>query len=40
MACLVRRVLTYWVRYKVLPDGTFEILNAYYHRMSFARAEG
>ena len=40
MACLVRRVLTYWVRYKVSPDGTFEILNAYYHRMSFARAEG
>jgi hypothetical protein len=40
MACIARRVLTYWVRYRILPDGTFEILNAYYHRMSFARAEG
>jgi len=34
-ACLVRRILTYWVRYKVLPDGTFEILDAYYHRLRF-----
>jgi len=39
-ACFVRRVLTYWVRYKVLQQGeTYEILNAYYHRMSFEKAE-
>jgi len=36
MACLVRRALTYWVHYKVLQDGSIEILSAYYHRMSFS----
>ncbi|MCL2366622.1 MAG: FAD-dependent oxidoreductase [Oscillospiraceae bacterium] len=40
VACLVRRVLTYWVQYKPLPDGSFEILNAYYHRMRFTGAGG
>ena len=32
-ACLVRRLLTYWVRYVPRPDGGYEILDAYYHRM-------
>jgi len=40
MACLVRRLLTYWVRYKIISDTRFEILDAYYHRMSFTKSEG
>jgi hypothetical protein len=35
IASLVRNVLTYWVRYKALSDGEYEILDAYYHRMSY-----
>ncbi|MCL2227980.1 MAG: heterodisulfide reductase-related iron-sulfur binding cluster [Oscillospiraceae bacterium] len=38
VACLSRRVLTYWVKYRVLPDGVFEVCGAYYHRMSFSGA--
>jgi Fe-S oxidoreductase len=34
-ACLVRRLLTYWVRYRMLADGGAEVLDAYYHRMRF-----
>lgn len=37
--CLERPVLTYWVRYKKLDGGEYEVLNAYYHRMSFSREE-
>ena len=35
--CLVREVFTYWVRYKTLGDGKFEVVDAYNHRMSFSR---
>ena len=34
-ACLIRSLLTYWVRYESLPDGSYRILDAYYHRMRF-----
>ena len=34
-ACLVRNLLTYWVRYKPAQNGEFVILDAYYHRMRF-----
>lgn len=37
--CLIRPVLTYWVRYRALEDGAYEVLNAYYHRMSFSRED-
>ena len=32
-ACLMKKVLTYWVDYRVLPDGGFRVENAYCHRM-------
>jgi hypothetical protein len=41
-ACLcsmVKEVITYWVEYRRIADGTFEILDAYTHRMRFARGE-
>ncbi len=37
LCCLIRPVFTYWVRYKKLDGGGFEILDAYCHRMSFSR---
>jgi Fe-S oxidoreductase len=39
LASLVKNVLTYWVEYRPLGDGKFEVINAYYHRMKF-RQEG
>ncbi|MDR0916634.1 MAG: NAD(P)-binding protein [Oscillospiraceae bacterium] len=36
---LVKSALTYWVRYKPLGDGRFEIVSAYYHRMRIARED-
>ena len=39
-ACLRRRVLTYWVKYRILSETEFEIKEAYYHRMSFGETEG
>jgi NADPH-dependent glutamate synthase beta subunit-like oxidoreductase len=36
---LVKGSLTYWVRYKSLENGKFEIKNAYYHRMRIARED-
>lgn len=41
-ACLcsmVKEVITYWVEYRGIADGTFEILDAYTHRMRFTRGE-
>lgn len=35
--CLIRPVFTYWVRYKPLGGGRFEIYSAYNHRMTFSR---
>jgi Fe-S oxidoreductase len=32
---MVKKVLTYWVRYRPRGDGGYEVLDAYYHRMSF-----
>jgi hypothetical protein len=40
IACLTRKVLTYWVQYKPLENEAFEIKGAYYHRMSFIKAGG
>ena len=37
-ACLIRSLLTYWVRYEPLPDGAYRILDAYYHRMRIGEA--
>ncbi len=34
---MVKSVLTYWVQYKELATGGFEIRNAYIHRMKFNR---
>ena len=34
-ASMVKPVLTYWAKYKKKAPGTFEILEAYYHRMHF-----
>ncbi|MDR0936383.1 MAG: FAD-dependent oxidoreductase [Oscillospiraceae bacterium] len=36
---LVKGSLTYWVRYKSLGNGKFEIKNAYYHRMRIAKED-
>ena len=36
---MVKPVTTYWVQYKEAGPGTYEIFNAYYHRMSFNREE-
>ena len=35
LACMVKKVITYWVEYKELPDG-FGIVNVYCHRMKIA----
>lgn len=37
--CLIRPVFTYWVHYRPLDTGAFEILDAYCHRMSFLRED-
>ncbi len=34
---MVKSVLTYWVQYKELETGDYEVLNAYIHRMKFNR---
>ncbi|MDR0861244.1 MAG: FAD-dependent oxidoreductase [Oscillospiraceae bacterium] len=34
---LVKAVLTYWVRYNPLGDNRFEVVDAFYHRMKFAK---
>ncbi len=36
---MVKSVLTYWVQYKQTEVGTYEILNAYIHRMKFKRED-
>ncbi len=36
---MVKSVLTYWVQYKEISSGTYEILNAYSHRMKFNRED-
>jgi len=33
----VKPVLTYWVEYREIASGTYEIFSAYYHRMRFDR---
>ena len=37
LCCLIRQVFTYWVRYKQQSGGSFEVVEAYNHRMSFSR---
>jgi len=39
LACLVRKALTYWVRYRKEADGSFSVLDAYCHRMHFRENE-
>lgn len=34
-ASMIKPVLTYWVQYRQTAPGTYEILEAYYHRMRF-----
>lgn len=34
---LVKPVITYWVRYRQVDPGVFEVLGAYYHRMRVER---
>ena len=36
---MVKAVLTYWVLYKELSPGTYEVLSAYIHRMKFSRED-
>ena len=36
---MVKSVLTYWVQYKELSSGAYEILSAYIHRMKFNRED-
>ncbi|MDR1329057.1 MAG: NAD(P)-binding protein [Oscillospiraceae bacterium] len=35
---MARPALVYWVRYRLSPGGTYEVLDAYYHRMKFEGA--
>ena len=37
LCSMVQSVLTYWVQYRELDSGEYEILNAYIHRMKFNR---
>lgn len=39
VACLIKPVITYWVRYRETGPGTYEVLSAYYHRMRFKEGE-
>lgn len=39
VASLIKPVVTYWVRYRELEPGTYEVLSAYYHRMRFQEGE-
>jgi Fe-S oxidoreductase len=39
VACLVRPVITYWVRYRKVGPDTYEVLSAYYHRMRLKEGE-
>ena len=39
MCSMVKPVITYWVQYKETAPKTYEIFNAYYHRMRFDREE-
>jgi len=37
--CLEKKVLTYWVAYKKAPEGAWEIIEAYSHRMRFSKED-
>jgi len=39
IASMVKRVITYWVEYRKTAPKTYEIVNAYYHRMRFGQGE-
>ena len=39
LASLRKRVLTYWAEYRERPDGTYEVLDAYCHRMRFGEGD-
>ncbi|NLO28156.1 MAG: NAD(P)-binding protein [Actinobacteria bacterium] len=39
IASMVKRVITYWVEYRKTGPKTYEIVDAYYHRMRFGREE-
>jgi glutamate synthase (NADPH/NADH) small chain len=39
LCSMVRPVITYWVQYRELAPGTYEVCSAYYHRMRFERGE-
>lgn len=36
---LVKSVITYWVQYKVISSSTYEIIDAYSHRMHFSKED-
>lgn len=40
LACLVCRVITFWVEYSENADGSYSVHNAYSHRMHFDKGEG
>lgn len=37
LCSMVKSVLTYWVQYREIEPGTYEIISAYSHRMRFGR---
>ena len=39
IASMVKRVITYWVEYRKTGPNTYEIVDAYYHRMRFGQGE-
>lgn len=39
LCSMVKTVLTYWVQYREIESGTYEIFSAYNHRMRFDREE-
>ena len=39
LSTMVKPVITYWVEYREIEPGTYEILDAYYHRMRIEREE-
>ncbi|MCR5388897.1 MAG: NAD(P)-binding protein [Lachnospiraceae bacterium] len=40
LACLIKRVMTYWAEYKEAEPDTYEVTDAYCHRMRFGDLEG
>ena len=36
---MIKPVITYWVEYREVAPGTYEVLSAYYHRMRFRQGE-